>query len=749
MLQQSSRLGLFPLFVCGAAMAVLSPVFWLSTRLPSAPQARTYDNQALYERVYPAFHYTAERLGLGEWPLWNPWLLCGTEHLANPQNGVLQPLNLLFVLLPPPAGLAVHGFLCALLMAGTFLLFARSLGTRYAPGFLGACVYAFSGAAAAALSHPEYAAFLVWMPLCFWGVRAVMRRTPNGAPVLGVALALAFLSGAVDAFLAMALVLTAYAGYEAFLARRTAQPGERRGLRRALLLALGLSAAQWLPYVAWAWQHGGLFPEAAGGVQAALPATLRELLQQLLAVREDSLLPPLAYFGVVTLLVLPSALFHRQARKEVFFFLPAAALALLLVVYGRSGWDARLPFEAFAFPASFAIALLAALGADRLLETGRDPRSPNVWGPVLLALLTGAVSFYLLPAFGRGTAALFFVLALVPSVVVRLRGMAAAAAAFAVLLTFVDLTHTMAQSTLHPYADMPGAVAAHDRELRALQEQTLNTRALISTRPLDAGMPANAAALRGIRGAGAQRLPMTPEQHTWWTRLADGGGETGAAAGANAAQPRLLNFMAVRGILASPESPLLARKWGEGAPRLRAALSGGTMQVLVNDDALPRAFWVPTWRPAETLEAAMTILDAPDFRPAQSCVVEADADAVKALAARVPEGSVGEGGAPLACAIVEDQPESITLRVNSPAAGIVVLADTFAPGWRAEVNGARAPVLKVNGLFRGVAVDAGENTVVFRYRPRDFYVGLAISLLTAAALALLGLVRALRGPRQA
>lgn len=747
MLQQTSRSGLFPLFVCGAAMAVLAPVFWLSTRLPEAPQARTYGNQALYERVYPAFHYTAERLREGEWPLWNPWPLCGTEHLANPQNGVLQPLNLIFLLLPPPVGLAAHGFLCALLMGGTFLLFVRSLGARYAPGFLGACVYAFSGAAAAALSYPEYAAFLVWMPLCFWGARTVMRRQPNGAPVLGVALALAFLSGAVDAFFAMGLVLCAYAVYEATLTRKAGMAGEKRGLRRALLLALGLAAAQWVPYATWAWQHGGLFPGYAGGLQAALPDTLRALLQQLLAVRQDTLVPPLAYFGVVALLVLPTALFHRQARKEVFFFLPAAALALLLTVYGRSGWDARLPFEAFAFPATFAIATLAALGADRLLETGRDPRSPNVWGPVLLAIMTGAAIFYLLPAFGRGTAVLFFVLALVPSVVVRLRWMAAAAAGFAVLLTFIDLTHTMTQSTLHPYADMPGLVDAHDRELRALQEQTLNARALISARPLDAGMPANAAGLRGVRTAGAQRLPMTPDQRLWWSRLADGGAQTGASIGAAAAQPRLLNFMAVRGILATPESPLIARKWGENAPRLRPALSGGSMQLLVNDDALPRAYWVPNWRPAESLEAAMTILDAPDFRPARTCVVQAGEKAAKALAAKVPESSEDTDGASLACAILQDQPETVVLHVNCPREGIVVLADTFAPGWRAEVNGNAVPVLRVNGLFRGVAVAAGDNTVTFHYRPLDFYAGLGISIVTAAALALLGLIRAIRGPR--
>jgi hypothetical protein len=58
----------------------------------------------------------------------------------------------------------------------------------------------------------------------------------------------------------------------------------------------------------------------------------------------------------------------------------------------------------------------------------------------------------------------------------------------------------------------------------------------------------------------------------------------------------------------------------------------------------------------------------------------------------------------------------------------IVLADTYAPGWRAFVDGEEAPIHPVNHLFRGVALEAGAHRVRFEYRPRSVLVGAAVSL---------------------
>jgi len=57
------------------------------------------------------------------------------------------------------------------------------------------------------------------------------------------------------------------------------------------------------------------------------------------------------------------------------------------------------------------------------------------------------------------------------------------------------------------------------------------------------------------------------------------------------------------------------------------------------------------------------------------------------------------------------------------------------------VNGAPAPILRANYLFRLVEVPAGESTVEFRYTPASVRVGAAISAATLLVLAVVGGVR--------
>lgn len=64
------------------------------------------------------------------------------------------------------------------------------------------------------------------------------------------------------------------------------------------------------------------------------------------------------------------------------------------------------------------------------------------------------------------------------------------------------------------------------------------------------------------------------------------------------------------------------------------------------------------------------------------------------------------------------QPEKVEIETRSPRDGFVVLADTFRPGWVAEVDGIARPILRAQWAMRAVAVPAGEHRVTFSYRPR-------------------------------
>ena len=81
-----------------------------------------------------------------------------------------------------------------------------------------------------------------------------------------------------------------------------------------------------------------------------------------------------------------------------------------------------------------------------------------------------------------------------------------------------------------------------------------------------------------------------------------------------------------------------------------------------------------------------------------------------------------------AVTIVRYEANRVTLQVNNEDYGLIVLSDTWFPGWIARVNGNDSPVLRVNHTLRAVALKPGVSHVEFIYRPRSFIVGLILSL---------------------
>lgn len=85
---------------------------------------------------------------------------------------------------------------------------------------------------------------------------------------------------------------------------------------------------------------------------------------------------------------------------------------------------------------------------------------------------------------------------------------------------------------------------------------------------------------------------------------------------------------------------------------------------------------------------------------------------------------------------------AIQASLNRP--GVLVLADSFYPGWRVYVDGSESEILRANFFFRAVPLSAGEHRVEFRYQPTSFTIGLAISLATLCGVVLCSVIFSLR-----
>ena len=71
---------------------------------------------------------------------------------------------------------------------------------------------------------------------------------------------------------------------------------------------------------------------------------------------------------------------------------------------------------------------------------------------------------------------------------------------------------------------------------------------------------------------------------------------------------------------------------------------------------------------------------------------------------------------------------SVTADLKSPA--LLVLTDKYYPGWEVYVDGILSPVVKTNICFKGVYLISGTHHVRFIFRPRSFYAGLAVTLVS-------------------
>ena len=80
--------------------------------------------------------------------------------------------------------------------------------------------------------------------------------------------------------------------------------------------------------------------------------------------------------------------------------------------------------------------------------------------------------------------------------------------------------------------------------------------------------------------------------------------------------------------------------------------------------------------------------------------------------------------------IISYAPNKIIMKKNE-GTGTLVLSDTFYPGWEASIDGEKSQIVKVNNIFRGVVVPVGEHTITFEYKPKSFYWGVIITIISS------------------
>ena len=81
--------------------------------------------------------------------------------------------------------------------------------------------------------------------------------------------------------------------------------------------------------------------------------------------------------------------------------------------------------------------------------------------------------------------------------------------------------------------------------------------------------------------------------------------------------------------------------------------------------------------------------------------------------------------------IVSYTPNKVVIEKNE-GFGTLVLSDTYFPGWEGSIDGEKTEIVKVNSIFRGIIVPAGKHTIIFEYKPKSFYWGAIVTIISSA-----------------
>jgi hypothetical protein len=190
---------------------------------------------------------------------------------------------------------------------------------------------------------------------------------------------------------------------------------------------------------------------------------------------------------------------------------------------------------------------------------------------------------------------------------------------------------------------------------------------------------------------------------------------------------RLLSLMNVKYILDYGEIPGLNLVFADG------------VWIYYNGDALARAYVVSQAQQVSDDEELLAELLSPTFDPRRTVLLKSARGQTFIFHPSIPYPLSPIPFSP------EYSPNAVNIEVTLDLDGYLVLSDTYYPGWRAYVDGEEKEVLRANYAFRAVPLKSGQHTVLFKYDPLSFKMGLAISLVTwgtiILCLALLGLQR--------
>lgn len=178
-------------------------------------------------------------------------------------------------------------------------------------------------------------------------------------------------------------------------------------------------------------------------------------------------------------------------------------------------------------------------------------------------------------------------------------------------------------------------------------------------------------------------------------------------------------------------SHVLSRFPAHGAPLALMGRHGSA--YIYRIDGAARVRVVRAARHVNDREGVARLLS-PGFDPDREILLH---DAPSSIGPRVDDADPGETPVAASRAVItREGPREVVIEAVSEHGGFLLLADTFYPGWSAEVDGVGAQIYRANVSVRAVPLKKGRHVVRFEYEAPAFFRGLRVTILSLCALLL-------------
>ena len=157
-----------------------------------------------------------------------------------------------------------------------------------------------------------------------------------------------------------------------------------------------------------------------------------------------------------------------------------------------------------------------------------------------------------------------------------------------------------------------------------------------------------------------------------------------------------------------------------GLPTVELVFQNQRYKVYRNKDVLPRSFVVHDVRIIERRDEIFRQIAGPEFAPRSYAIVEEKIDAL-------PRHSTVQSPLPK---VVARSLNRVVIDADAKQPGLLVLGDSYYPGWKALVDGRKRPIYKTDLVLRSIFLPRGKHQIEFIYDPLSFKLGLYVSIFT-------------------